>query len=372
MRQRNRLSNIGVTDFFIDYLLGEILEPLPEYGLFLAKLVTFVVAIIVVLGIVVASAHRGRHHKDRGRIVVAKLNERYEDMAHTLKAYAVDEKVLKDEEKQKKKAEKKEAKSKKHSPAEARKKRVFVLEFDGDIKASATDELREAITAVLSLAESTDEVVLKLESGGGMVHSYGLAASQLARIKKKGIPLTVCVDKVAASGGYMMACVADKIVAAPFAILGSIGVVAQLPNFHKVLRKHDVDYEIFTAGEYKRTVTMFGENTPKGRQKFSEDLEDTHELFKNFIRGHREQVDLEDVATGEIWFGTRAEEKKLIDSIATSDEYLTDFHPQADIFTVDYEYKKSLQDRIGVGMATAIESALLKASSILNARYWAK
>lgn len=351
--------------------MGETLEFLLEYGLFLAKVVTFVVAVIVVLGVVVSSAHRGGH-KDKGRIVVNKLNERYDDMAHTIKAYAVDEKALKAEEKQKKKADKKAAKSKKHSPAEERKKRVFVLDFDGDIKASATDELREAITAVLSLAEPTDEVVLKLESGGGMVHSYGLAASQLARIKKKGIPLTVCVDKVAASGGYMMACVADKIVAAPFAILGSIGVVAQLPNFHKLLRKHDVDYEIFTAGEYKRTVTMFGENTAKGRQKFSEDLEDTHELFKDFIQGHRGQVDLEDVATGEIWFGTRAEEKKLIDSIATSDEYLTDFHPQADIFSVDYEYKKSLQDRIGVGAATAIEAALLKASSILNARYWAK
>lgn len=347
------------------------MEFLFEYGLFLAKVVTFVIAILVVIGIAFASAHRGGH-KDKGRIVVTKLNDRYDDMAHALKEYAVDEKVLKDEEKQKKKADKKAAKSKKNRPAEERKKRIFVLDFDGDIKASATDELREAITAVLCLAEPTDEVVLKLESAGGMVHSYGLAASQLARIKKKGIPLTVCVDKVAASGGYMMACVADKILAAPFAILGSIGVVAQLPNFHKVLRKHDVDYEIFTAGEYKRTVTMFGENTDKGKQKFSQDLEDIHELFKDFIRGHRAEVDVTDVATGEIWFGTRAEEKKLIDGIATSDEYLTGFHPQADILAVDYEYKKTLQDRIGVGVASAIESGLLKATSILNYRYWAK
>lgn len=351
--------------------MGETLEYLQEYGLFLAKIITFVIAILVVVGFVLASAHRGGN-KDKGRIVVSKLNERFDDMTHVLKEYAMDEKTLKEEEKQKKKADKKAAKTKKSGATIERKKRVFVLDFDGDIKASATDELREAITAVLSLAEPHDEVVLKLESPGGLVHGYGLAASQLARIKKKGIPLTVCVDKVAASGGYMMACVADKILAAPFAILGSIGVVAQLPNFHKVLRKHDVDYEIFTAGEYKRTVTMFGENTAKGRQKFSEDLEDTHALFKDFIHSHREQVNLEDVATGEIWFGTRAVEKKLIDGIATSDEYLTSLHPNADILTVDYEYKKSLQDRIGVGVASAIEAGVIKASSTLSHRYWAK
>jgi serine protease SohB len=333
--------------------------------------ITFVVAIVVVLGFAFASATRGGQ-KDKGQIVVSKLNERYEDMNQALKEYALDEKELKEEEKQKKKADKQAAKSKKDAPDAGRKKRVYVLDFDGDIKASATEELRESITAVLSLAEPMDEVVVKLESPGGMVHSYGLASSQLARFKQKGIPLTVCVDKVAASGGYMMACVADKILAAPFAIIGSIGVVAQLPNFHKVLRKHDVDYEIFTAGEYKRTVTMFGENTDKGRKKFTEDLEDTHELFKDFIHSHRPQVDLHDVATGEIWFGTRAEGKKLIDGIATSDEYLTSFHPDADILSVSFEFKKSLQDRIAMGMATTLESVVLRLSSVLNHRYWAK
>jgi serine protease SohB len=347
------------------------LEFLMEYGLFLAKVVTFVAATLVVLAFAFASAMRGAH-KESGHIVVAKLNERFDQMAHALKEFALDESELKEEEKQKKKADKKAAKIKKNEPNQLRKKRVFVLDFDGDIKASAADEMREAITAVLTLAESTDEVVVKLESGGGMVHSYGLAASQLDRIKKKGIPLTICVDKVAASGGYMMACVADKILAAPFAIIGSIGVIAQLPNFHKVLRKFDVDYEMFTAGEYKRTITMFGENTEKGRQKFTQELEDTHQLFKDFIGSHRAQVDLNDVATGEIWFGTRALDKKLIDGIATSDEYLTAFHPDADILSVDFEHKKTLQERLGMGVAMAMESAFLKAANVLSQKYWAK
>lgn len=340
-----------------------------EYGLFLAKVVTLVVAFMVVVGFLVASAHKEKG-KDKGRIHVTRLNERFEEMGEILKAEVVDEKTLKEEEKKQKKAEKKARKAKKSGADMERKRRIYVLDFVGDIKASATDELRESITAVLTLAETVDEVVVRLESPGGLVHGYGLAASQLDRIRQKKIPLTVCVDKVAASGGYMMACVADKIVAAPFAVLGSIGVVAQLPNFHKVLKKHDVDYEIFTAGEYKRTVTMLGENTEKGRQKFKEDLEDTHALFKEFVEEHRPSVNVEEVATGEIWFGRRALENNLIDVISTSDEYLMDQHPQADIVVVHYEKKKRVQDRLGLAAAKALETTVENTLAKFFQRPW--
>lgn len=346
------------------------MEFLLEYGLFLAKVVTFVLAFMVVVGFLVASAQREKN-KDKGRIHVVRLNERFDDMCQTLKSEVVDEKTLKEEEKKNKKAEKAARKQEKKAGAEQpRKKRVFVLDFQGDIKASATDELRESITAVLSLAEQSDEVVVRLESPGGLVHGYGLAASQLARITQKKVPLTVCVDKVAASGGYMMACVADKIVAAPFAVLGSIGVVAQLPNFHKVLKKHDVDYEIFTAGEYKRTVTMLGENTEKGRRKFMDDLEETHVLFKEFVGEHRPAVNVDEVATGEIWFGRRALEKNLIDLISTSDEYLTSMYPKADIVHVRYEHKKRIQERVGLAAGRAFESAVEHALGRLSRRQW--
>lgn len=347
-----------------------ILEFLSEYGLFLAKSVTIVVAIMVIVGFVIASAQREKT-KDKGRIHATLLNERLEDMNQTLKSVVVEEKELKEEEKKRKKEEKKSRKERKGSAGnEARKKRVYVLDFNGDIKASATDELRESITAVLSLAEPSDEVVVRLESPGGLVYGYGLAASQLARITQKGIPLTVCVDKVAASGGYMMACVANKILAAPFAVIGSIGVVAQLPNFNRVLKKHDVDYEIFTAGEYKRTVTMFGENTEKGRKKFVEDLEDTHTLFKEFVRDHRPEVNVDEVATGEIWFGKRALEKNLIDEIATSDEYLTSQHPASDIVVVHYEQKKKIQERLGMAAGRAMETAFENLLGKMSQRHW--
>lgn len=359
------------------------MEFLTNYGLFLAKTITFVVAILVV--VVVAVSMGGRNKKsDKGHIEVTKLNEKFNHLRDSLRDAMLDDdeykeyekaekKRLKEEKAQKKKVAKETAKNKTETAADVdatEKKRVFVLDFYGDIKASEVESLREEISTVLTLAKPTDEVVVKVESGGGMVHSYGLASSQLARITNKNIPLTVCVDKVAASGGYMMACVANKIVAAPFAILGSIGVVAQLPNFHKLLKKNDIDYEMFTAGEYKRTVTMFGENTEKGRAKFVEELEDTHVLFKEFVSEHRPQVDVVKVATGEVWFGRRAIEVNLIDELQTSDEYLFSQAENADIYEVEFTYKKSLPEKLGFAAQAAVDRLLMTWWERLNISRW--
>jgi serine protease SohB len=238
--------------------------------------------------------------------------------------------------------------------------KVFVLKFDGNISASAVTNLREEITAVLTHATSDDEIIVRLESGGGMVHSYGLASSQLDRIKKMNIPLTVCVDKVAASGGYMMACVADKILAAPFAIIGSIGVVAQMPNFNKILKKNDVDFELLTAGEHKRTLTMFGENTEKGREKFVEELEETHRLFKDYVSSRRPQVDIDRISTGEIWYGSNALGMHLVDDIKTSDEYLVSKVENSDVFEVSYVLKKKLHQKLGIAAEESADRLLVK------------
>ena len=235
------------------------------------------------------------------------------------------------------------------------KKRVYVVNFHGDIRASAVASLREEITAILTVATENDEVFLRLESGGGVVHGYGLGASQLMRVREKNIPLTVSVDKVAASGGYMMACVGNHIMAAPFAIIGSIGVIAQVPNFNKVLKKHDIEYDQFTAGEFKRTVTMFGENTDEAKAKFREEIEDIHALFKDFIVQHRPGVDIVKVSTGESWPGTRAMEKNLVDELKTSDDYLLESSKDADIYEVKYVSKKSLSERIGFQMQRLVD-----------------
>ena len=229
-----------------------------------------------------------------------------------------------------------------------------------DLRASAVDNLREEISSVLSQARDGDEVLVKVESPGGLVHGYGLAASQLQRIRNAGVPLTIAVDKVAASGGYMMACVADRIIAAPFAVLGSIGVLAQLPNFHRLLKKHEIDFELLTAGEHKRTLTIFGENTEKGRAKFLEELEETHTLFKQFVRDNRPALDVDKVATGEVWYGSDALREGLVDELETSDSFVQSRLEDWDVFEVKYVHKKNWQEKLGMAAEGAIERALLK------------
>jgi serine protease SohB len=235
-----------------------------------------------------------------------------------------------------------------------------VLEFDGDVHASDTENLREEISAVLPQIREGDEILVKLESPGGLVHGYGLAASQLQRIADAKIPLTIAVDKVAASGGYMMACVANNIIAAPFAVLGSIGVIAQLPNFNRLLKKHDIDIELLTAGEYKRTLTMLGENTDKGRQKFVEELEETHTLFKEFVGENRPMLDIAKVSTGEVWYGRKAIDVGLIDKLQTSDAFVQERLIDEDVYEVKFVHKKSWQEKMGMAAEGVMEKTLLK------------
>ena len=347
------------------------MEFFANYGLFLAKTITALIAIGLLLSLVANAKQKMRDTSERGHIEITKLNQQYEQVSEAMMLAVLDESeqkaMLKQRQKEKKKQAKASKKEAKKNSVQAQdnagaeqKNRVFVIKFDGNISASAVTNLREEISAVLSQATSDDEVVVKLESAGGMVHSYGLASSQLDRLRKENIPLTVCVDKVAASGGYMMACVADKILAAPFAIVGSIGVVAQMPNFNKLLKKHDVDFEVLTAGEHKRTLTVFGENTDKGRKKFIEDLEETHTLFKDYVAERRPQVAMDKVATGEVWYGSRAQELALIDDVKTSDEYLMHRVSEADVYEIAYKQKRKLHQRLGVAAEESVDRLLVK------------
>ena len=247
--------------------------------------------------------------------------------------------------------------------------RVFVLRFQGDIRASAVDNLREEITAVLTQAEpGRDQAVVCLESPGGMVPSYGLAASQLVRLREAGLDLTVVVDRVAASGGYMMAAVGHRIVAAPFAILGSIGVVAQIPNLHRWLDRHDIDFELLTAGDYKRTLTVFGENTDAARRKFQDHLDETHELFKQFLQRYRPQLELDRVATGEHWYGDQARALGLADEIGTSDDLLMKLAREAEVFEVSYTRAQPIGRRVGMAAEQLLERVLHARSPEEHAR----
>ncbi|MFL2546322.1 MAG: protease SohB [Candidatus Rariloculaceae bacterium] len=317
------------------------LEFLLNYGLFLAKFATVAILIMVVAGFIFASARRGTHPDG---LDVENLNKRFENLGDAVRRAVHGKAQLKRDSKERRKEEKA------HAKKGSQRQRVFVLDFKGDVRATATTSLREEVSAVLSVATKEDKVLLRLENAGGTVHEHGLAASQLSRIKAREIPLVVSVDKVAASGGYLMACVADRIIAAPFAIIGSIGVIAQLPNFHRLLEEKGVDFEQVTAGRYKRTLTLFGKNTEEGREKLQEELEDVHQIFKNQISAHRPEIDLESVATGEHWYGVRAMELKLVDELQTSDDFLIEAARDFDVYGVTFKRRRPFPERLMSGV----------------------
>ena len=321
------------------------MEYVAEYGVFFAKFITVVIVFAVIAFGAFILIFRSKGGID-GQINITNLNQKYKTINFLLKSQILPKQEFKKFIKEQKAEEKKKEKAEKTSAADDLRKKLFVLNFKGDIRATEVSSLREEITAVLNVADTKDEVLVVLESAGGTVHGYGLAASQLKRIRDKGVFLTVAIDKVGASGGYMMACVANRIIAAPFAIIGSVGVLAQIPNFNRLLKKHNIDFEQISAGEFKRTLTLFGENTDKDRRKMKEELEETHHLFKEFIRENREQVDIEKIATGEHWYGRRALELNLVDELKTSDDYLVSAVNDSDIYEIAYTRKKPISEKI--------------------------
>ncbi|HEX5045887.1 MAG TPA: protease SohB [Gammaproteobacteria bacterium] len=323
-------------------------EFLSSYGLFLVELAT-VAALVLVVAVLIVSSRRGGHGEG---LTVEHLNRRYEDAADAVKRAIAGKSGFKKQAKARQKDRKRAAKER--AKEQTARPRLFVLDFKGDLRASASASLREEVSAVLDVAADHDQVLLRLENPGGAVHEHGFAASQLLRIKRRGLKLLIAIDKVAASGGYLMACVGDHLIAAPFAVVGSIGVVAQLPNFHRLLEEKGVDYEMLTAGRFKRTLSMFGKNTDEGRDKLQQEIDEVHELFKSQIREHRPQVDLDKVATGEHWYGIRALELKLVDELRTSDDFLREAAKERDVYAVSYKRRRSLPERMLSGAETLL------------------
>lgn len=332
------------------------MEILLDYAVFLAKTVTLFLAALFLIGGIASIATRHRQAKPQGYIEVQKLNsvfKNYEMVMHEAMLPPADFKqYLKQQDNVDKEADKKAAAEKKSfskdqdaKPHPSR-KRLFYLEFKGDIQASSVAGLCQEVSAVLVSANQQDEILMSIESGGGTVSGYGFGASQLQRIRDKGLHLTVAVDKVAASGGYLMACIANKIIASPFALVGSIGVMAQIPNFHRLLKKHDVDMDVFTAGEFKRTVTLFGENTDVAKAKFQQELESVHDQFKAAVLQYRPDLDIARASTGETWLAEEAKGIGLVDELSTSDAYLMDACKSADVFKVKWVSKRTPLEKI--------------------------
>ena len=315
---------------------------LNEYLMFLFKTLTIVVGIVSIIIVYFYSKVKLKHGKSKGLLIIKDLSNSY----HRLKIQMLSNLYAKDKVKEEIRKYKKLTKDNKKK---LNRLNTYIIKFNGNIKATAVESLKEEITAIISVANKKDNVVLVLESPGGTVSGYGLAASELSRIKKKGIKLTIIVDKVAASGGYMMACMANKIIAAPFAIIGSIGVISQTPNFHRLLKDKGVEFEQITSGKYKRTVTMFGNNTEEDREKLKSELGSIHEQFKGLIKTQRPGIDIEKVSTGEYWLGEKAKELKLVDELMTSEEYLMSIYESgSNLYRIEYKKKETLMNKLSI------------------------
>ena len=333
------------------------MEILVDYLIFLLKVFTIALAITLPLLLIIGSSKNKSQPK--GKLLITNLSDKFEDMGNALKSSLMNPKELKKFNKELSKDKKKKNKAEKEEDG-------FVLNFNGDIQASEGEKLKQEVNSILLAESECKEVVLRVESGGGSAYAYGLCAAELKRLVDNDINLTVCIDKVAASGGYLMSCVATKIIAAPWAIVGSIGVIAQLPNFHRLLKKNSIDFEMHTAGAFKRTLTTLGENTEEGREKFKSELEDLHLIFKNFVKEQRPQIDTEVVATGEVWQGEEAVKVGLVDSLETSDNYLVNLSKEAKLFEIEFVEKKNLTERFAFSMQLIIEKTLFKFYDLIN------
>jgi serine protease SohB len=340
------------------------LEFIYEYGLFLAKSIT-IIATIIIIGIFLIAASSKDSKEGSGNLKIENISKQINRQLSYLKRSVLSKERQKRFDNTRKKESKENKAHAKKNPLEKynTKPKLFIVKFNGDVHASQASSLREEITAILSIAEKNDEVLIDLESPGGVVHGYGLAATQITRLRTANINVTVSVDKVAASGGYMMACVANKIISAPFAIVGSIGVVAEIPNINKLLKKCHIDIEQHTAGDFKRTLTTMGENTEDGRKKFKEELVETHNLFKEWINEYRPDLNIEKVATGEHWYGKQAMELGLVDEIGTSDDFIINQAENFEIFKVEYEVKKSIAEKFGIAATASVSSMYNKLQS---------
>ena len=326
-----------------------------DIAAFLVKAL-IIVAALGGLAILVARLARAGEGRDRDdEIKVKSLNERYDDMRDAVNEALLDRKELKALAKAKKKEAKTAAKVRRgRTPG----KRVYVIAFKGDIRATAVKRLGSEIDAVLIGARpGTDEAVIRIESPGGTVTGYGLAAAEILRLREHKIKVTASVDQVAASGGYMMACAAERIVAAPFAVVGSIGVVAPVPNLHRLLQKNEIDFEEMTSGEFKRTVSVLGEITPAGREHFRGKLDATHEAFKAHVAQCRPNVDITRVANGDYWLAREGLALGLVDEIMTGDELLFRARDSARLYEVSTEARKTLLQQLLSGLGVAVEKA---------------
>lgn len=245
-------------------------------------------------------------------------------------------------------------------------KTAVLLSFNGDINATEVIEFGRAVSMIVQMKDLVSEVYIIINSGGGVVNGYGLLASEIERLHYSEIETYALIDQVAASGGYMAACVANHVVAAPFAYIGSIGVVSEMPNFNQILSDNGINIEQHTAGKSKRTVTPLGKITDEDRNEFKKKLERIHRSFINHVSHYRNINDADEnknsiIFSGDYWIAEETVELELglVDEISTSQEFLLDKMKEYNIIEITFQENKTKKSKLSLlnSLTTLFSSA---------------
>lgn len=248
---------------------------------------------------------------------------------------------------------------------------VFVIDYVGSMMASEVVYLTAKIDAIILKSNKDDEVVINITSPGGAVSGYGLVASQIKRLKTAGLKITATVDTVAASGGYMAAVVSDEIIAAPFAMVGSIGVVANVMIYEELLKNIGIQTNVYTSGDSKRTVVPSRVPNAEEEAKLEAQLEEIHSRFKDHVLSFRPDIDEDKVFTGQAFLAADAINFGLVDKIGTSDELLLnlykDGHRLIEVqFIIEENIGGSVTKQVSAGLVDAIKSEIFNNSVIIR------
>ncbi|MDP3296608.1 MAG: signal peptide peptidase SppA [Thermodesulfovibrionia bacterium] len=196
--------------------------------------------------------------------------------------------------------------------------KVGIIRVEGVILDS-----RDVIDELKTYAKdsSIKAVVIRIDSPGGAVAPAQEIYKEIVKLKKEK-KVVASMGSVAASGGYYIACPADKIVANPGTLTGSIGVIMEIPNIEGLMKKIGVETKVIKSGKHKDIASMFKSMTEEERKILQSVLDDVHDQFIRAVSEGRNMKyeNIKELADGRIFTGKKAKELGLVDTLGNLDD----------------------------------------------------
>ena len=236
-------------------------------------------------------------------------------------------------------------------------KSVSVVRLSGVIangpRAGISDQACAPLLEAAFRKGKPSAVALVINSPGGSPVQSSLIGSRIRRLAAEhDVPVYAFVEDVAASGGYWLACAADKIYLDESSIVGSIGVISASFGAHEFLNRQGFERRVYTAGKSKSMLDPFRPENPEDVERLKGSLEQIHEVFKTHVtsrRGGRLASD-QDLFTGEIWLGQKAIDVGLADHIGHLVPTMKDMFGDKVKFRV-FGQRRSIAQRFGLSLA---------------------